>query len=271
MEPQDEEVQRTCFDCNCFFPASMGEFTEFGVCLSDEEFEPYIDELLENCNYACCKELVERKKFDGNREACADFSESETGENFEIPHNSELESAILSAIKNGQFNADTFEQLILEEQVRNVDFATLPIDRYSQQLKSSEPEQQRAAISSLGALAGQGNKAAFDELFRFLQELGPPKTIEDVHFRVRMLERLEVSQFMSALPQYLVEQLHKTPSNNTTRQWIWAVLRVLARCREEEVREPLTKMLRDKRFSYKLKRRIRETLYELDLRSRRFS
>jgi len=40
--------------------------------------------LLEKQNFNCCKELIARKKFDGNREACQDF---EVVENKEDPIN----------------------------------------------------------------------------------------------------------------------------------------------------------------------------------------
>jgi len=37
--------------------------------------------LLEKQNFNCCKELIARKKFDGNREACQDFEVVENKEN----------------------------------------------------------------------------------------------------------------------------------------------------------------------------------------------
>ena len=43
-------MERICFNCNVFFPASMDENMEYGICLNDKEFEPFIDELLENFN-----------------------------------------------------------------------------------------------------------------------------------------------------------------------------------------------------------------------------
>jgi len=36
---------------------------------------------LEKQNFNCCKELIARKKFDGNREACQDFEVVENKEN----------------------------------------------------------------------------------------------------------------------------------------------------------------------------------------------
>jgi hypothetical protein len=33
-----EELDRTCFNCNQFFPALMYGPTELGICLNDKEF-----------------------------------------------------------------------------------------------------------------------------------------------------------------------------------------------------------------------------------------
>jgi hypothetical protein len=42
---EEGELERVCFNCNHFFPASIQGPTEFGICLNDKEFEPFIDEL----------------------------------------------------------------------------------------------------------------------------------------------------------------------------------------------------------------------------------
>ena len=71
-----EQLERICFNCNYFFP-SRAEATEFGICLEDKDFEPYIDELLENLNYSCCQELIQEKEFPGDKDACNQFEEAE--------------------------------------------------------------------------------------------------------------------------------------------------------------------------------------------------
>ena len=58
-----------------------------------------------------------------------------------------------------------------------------------------------------------------------------------------------------------MEELYKTPSNNTTRQWISELFRFLENCPLEEVSEQLNKMIKDKRFSYRLKQKIKNILY----------
>ncbi len=259
---EKEELERVCFNCNHFFPASIQGPTEFGICLNDKEFEPFIDELLDNSNYACCQELIDRKKFTGESEACPDFSEAEIEESIEIDENTEFGRALISSIKSGEFDSEKLEELLIEEQIRNIDFKTLPVDQYSKQLKSPKQEEQDAAMSTLGALIAQGNKAAFKELFKFLQQLPLPKTIEEVHLKKDILRNLEYSEPRTSLTRFLLDELYNTPSNNTTRQWISAILRFLEHFSGEEIHEPLKKMLKDKRFSYRLKQKIKNILYQ---------
>ena len=84
-EEEGEELEAICLNCNSFFPANIGPI-EFGICLIDEAFEPFIDELLENPETASCQELIKSKQFSGEKEACSDFEEMEPG--IEIDENS---------------------------------------------------------------------------------------------------------------------------------------------------------------------------------------
>lgn len=101
----EEKLERICFNCNNFFPISMDEPAEFGICLNDEVFEPFIDELLENSNYDCCNNLIDHKKFPGGQDACQFFSEIER---MYIDDDSELGREIIRLIKNDQLNRETF-------------------------------------------------------------------------------------------------------------------------------------------------------------------
>lgn len=258
---KNEDIERICFNCNYFFPASMEELTEFGICLNDKDFDPFVDQLLGDSNYSCCQDLIDTKKFTGNREACPDFSEAEIGETIEIDENSEFGRDLISSIKSGNFNTKKLEELLVEEQIRNIDFKTLPIDTYSKQLRSPRSEERDAAISSLGALIARENRAAFQELFTFLKQLPPLETIEDVHLKKDILRCLEYSVSSTALTELLLDELNNTPSSNTTRQWISAILRFLERRPVGEIREPLERMLRKNRFSYRLKQKIKTLLH----------
>lgn len=71
-----EPLERVCFNCNYFFP-SRTEASEYGICLEDKDFEPFIDELMENLNYSCCQELIQTKEFPGDQDACNKYDEAE--------------------------------------------------------------------------------------------------------------------------------------------------------------------------------------------------
>ncbi|MCD4693676.1 MAG: hypothetical protein K8R79_12230 [Calditrichales bacterium] len=262
MGIEKEELERICYNCNCFFPASMEEPSKFGICLNDKEFEPYWDELLDNYNYECCKNLVQSKKFSGEREACPDFCEMDMEGCINIDESSDLGKAILSSAKNGQIDDKKLEELILEEQIRNIDFKKLPTDAYSKQLYNTSIEEKKKAVSSLGGVISLGNESAFQALFDFLKQLPPPATIEEVHFKIDILRNLELSKFASSLKQFLFDELYRTPSSNTTRQWISAIFKFLERFPIEEIGEPLEKMLNDKRYSHRIKNKIKNVLYQ---------
>ena len=76
-EEGDGQLEQSCFGCNNFFPDLLNLPTEFGICLKDEAFDPFIDEMLENENFECCRELIEQKRFNGNCDTCEDFEECE--------------------------------------------------------------------------------------------------------------------------------------------------------------------------------------------------
>ena len=180
----ENESERICFNCNQFFPASMGEATEFGVCLNDKAFEPYIDELLENRKTAACRKLVDSAKFSGEREACSKFEEVER---IEIDDDSPLGHLISRSKETGELDPEALYAVLLEEQSKNIDWKTIPVDEYAATLRSSNPEERNSAISSLGGLISFGNREAFNELLDYFKTLPPPTAIEDVHFKIDIL------------------------------------------------------------------------------------
>jgi len=254
-----EEMEKTCLDCGAYLPASEGELTEFGICLNDEAFEPFIEDLLEGSGFDSCRVLVENKKFVGeNRPACPDIEQSER---IEIDDDSPLGRELHRLAEGGELKPEAFEVAILEERLRRVDWKAFPVDDYARQLQSKDPDERNGAISGLGGLIGFGNFAAFNALLGFLAALPPPATIEHVHLKKEILRYLSCANDKAAVAHCLIEELYRTPSNNTTRQWISDIFRFFGRCPSDAVREPLERMLSDKRFSYRLKKKINEMLY----------
>ncbi len=255
---EGEKMEPICFNCNQFFPESFIESTEFGICLSDRAFDPFIDELLEDPDNAPCQELIHEKKISGEQEACDNFEEIEEG--IEIDDDSPLGKELSRLVNVGKLTAETFQAALFEEQIKNIDFKTLPVDNYVARLHGSDPRERKSAISGLGALINHGNEKAFHELFSYFKQLPPPTELHEVHFKIDLLRDLKWSHTETPLIPVLIDELYQTTSNNTTRQWISAIFRFLELCPREEIREPLEKMLRDKRFSYRLKKKMKNIL-----------
>jgi hypothetical protein len=72
MSKTSDELERICTNCNSSFP-SEPYGSDFAICLNDPEFEPYLDDLLENQDFSRCQELVRQKRFPWEQEACPDF------------------------------------------------------------------------------------------------------------------------------------------------------------------------------------------------------
>ena len=76
-----------------------------------------------------------------------------------------------------------------------------------------------------------------------------------------ILRQLSFTENKAAIAPCLIEELERTPSNNTTRQWIQEILRFLDQCPLEIIKEPLERVLEQKQFSYKLRQRILAMIY----------
>lgn len=256
---EDEEFEPACADCNHFFPASDGP-TVYGICLNDPVFEPYLDELLENQNYDCCKKLIEQKKFDCNNAPCPDFEPAEITNLGEIDDDSELAKVLRNGFERGKFDKAALENGILTDLVNQINWKEMAVEPLEQKLKSANPEERDSAINTLIYLLYNNNEAAKRMILLYFNELPPPKTLEEVHFHKDLLRRLDVSQLRQELPEVLIKKLYQTPSNGTTRQWISEIFKVLKSSATEEMIEPLEEMLKDKRFSYRLKQKIKKIL-----------
>jgi hypothetical protein len=250
-------VEKTCTDCSSYLPVTPEELSELGICLNDEAFEPFVEELLMGVIPSSCKALVEKKKFVGDRPACPDFLESEI---IEIDDDSPFGQALNRLKDSGELTPETFKHAIFEEQVRQTDWKTYPVDRYAKQLESNRSTERNTGITSLGAMIALGNPTAFQVLLRFLSSLPPPATIKDVHLKKEVLRRLECWKERSAVAPILIEELGSIPSNNTTRQWITEILRFLEFCPLQVIQDPLRRMLSDKKSSPGVRKKIAEIL-----------
>ncbi len=246
--------RRTCLECSAYLPASNDEATEFGICLYDDAFEPSVEELLNGPIPDSCRALVEQKKFQGETHSiCDNFQQIES---IEIEDSTPLGQRLRSLAEKGELTPEAVEAAIFEDRIQHIDWKTQPVDQYTWQLERGIPEERDKAISSLGALIALENLEAFQALLRFLASLPPPKTLTEVHLKSRILRQLSTVKYKEAVVPYLMEELGRTKSDNTTRQWILEILQFLERCPLEAIKEPLEQMIADGRFSLKLKRRV---------------
>ncbi len=250
-------MKKVCSDCSAFLPFPFGELTEFGICLNDEAFDPFIDELLEGLIPDHCQSLLEKKQFVGDRPACSDFQESEI---IEIEDDSPFGQELRRLGESGELTPETLERAMLEERVRWIDWKTLPMDQYVKQLESRRSGERDAGISSLGAMIALENPAAFQALFRFLSSLPPPANIEAVHLKRKILRHLDCWKDRSSIAKILIEELGLTPSNNTTRQWISEILRFLEQCPLQMIKDPLERILVVKKLSPGVRKRLADIL-----------
>ena len=254
MNDEKEELERLCFNCSSFFPAS-NFLTEYGICLMDESFEPYIEELLEKSNYDCCRGLIDKSKFDGNRTACEDFEPLES-----VEIDDEIAEKISELEKNNKLTPESLKELLLEAAFEKVDWKNHPIEPYMELLQSGNQKNIISGINSIGGLIGMGNDNAFISLSNYYKKLPPAKSLEDVYFKINVLRKLEYKNNRKELVDCLVDEMYKTPSNNTTRSLILEIFKIMKSIPIALIKDELEKMLKDKRFSYRLKEKMKARL-----------
>ena len=197
----------------------------------------------------------------GEKEACCSF---EVAEIIEFDLDEEMNQELIKEIKNltqtnGKVDPEKLETLLTQKSTE-VYFKKMPVEPYIITFKNGTTQERQQVLNNLIGAVSFGNleaRQALLEIFKFLPE---PQTLEEVRFKIDLFERMNIFVEKEALIPLLMNELYQTPSNNTTRQWFSAIFRFLQRCPLDGIREPLENMLRDKRFSYRIKERIRNIL-----------
>lgn len=233
MYDDELEVERICQNCGSFFQDDDDDY-DFGICMMDEEFEPYADEIIDNGNFSCCRELFLRKRFEYSTEACEKFEEIEC---LDLPEGMDLETYIkLESLKTA--NVDGVTKYLYNDDINIVKYA----------------------LSETSHYVYLGNKGAFEGLLEYYLSLGPAEKLEDVHLRKDIIEVLQRYEDDERIVRAYVKELERTPSNNTTRQLYTLVLERLRRCNYEIAADLLYKLLERKEYGAKLRKRITDTI-----------
>jgi hypothetical protein len=252
MKTADDEnnlgFERNCSNCNYFFPYLLHGPSEYVICLNDTEFEPYIEELHENENYDSCKGLIEERKYDGNEHSCEDF------EMVEIIGTDSLMDESSGIDPNDEKNLTEVVNFFLENR---------SVEEYREILSTGDNEKRLKAFKTLSALVSMSNAKASRLLIESFKEIPPPVTLEDVHFKLEVFRIVNRNDYLRDLIPVLFRDLYKTESTNQTRQWISEIFRYLSLHKNEaKVTENLEKMLTEKQFSYRIKKKIKGILDE---------
>jgi hypothetical protein len=121
-------------------------------------------------------------------------------------------------------------------------------------------------LSKLYAYINFGNEAAFIGLFEFYSKLPVAVTIDEVHFRMNILNKLidlsfKFKELEDRLIDVLIDELQKLPSNNTTKQVFADILKFFNKLPEETISDKLLILLNKKKFSPKMKQKILSVIY----------
>ena len=237
-----EELERICCNCSNFFTDVNDLDGNYGVCIKDEAFEEYLDEIFENADFSVCIDLYKEKRFDGERDVCSDYDEVEIIEDEESENGSQM----------------TEEELDRRYEI----YRTQDVDEIAKYLSSEEEKLKSKAISALLYLMNFKNQNAFYSMLNYYKNLPTVESIDDVHSRLKILDRFyyfNINQNCSNdLIEMLVGELYKMPSNNTTRQLFSSILGFLSSpgCEFETVIDKLSWLLDNRKFSPKMERNI---------------
>jgi len=248
----NEKLERICYNCSSFFTDVNDFESSLGVCINDEAFEEYLDEILENSDFSVCIDLYKEKRFDGERDVCADYDEIEIIEDEESENECQM----------------TEEELDRRYEI----YRTQDVDDIAKYLSSEEEELKNKAISALFYLMNFNNQNAFDILLNYYKNLPAVESIDDVHFRLKILERFYHFNYINPgndLIEMLVGELYKMPSNNTTRQLFSSILEFLSSssCEFDNVIDKLSWLLDNRKFSPKMEQNILSVIHKHENKS----
>ena len=224
------ELDRICQNCSSFFQDSRD--IDWGVCLNDEEFEPFLDEIIENGDFSNCYDLYLKKRFNGEKEACDQYEEAE----------------IIEIQDEEDINA-----YILYEKMKHQN-----VDEIIEYFNNADKRIVNKAISLISTYVFIGNKGAYKGLLNYYRGLGPAEGLEDVYLRMKIIDILSTKESERSTIEAYVNELARTPSNNTTRQLYSLILKRLRMCSRDIVQELLLELLSKKQYSYKIRKRIME-------------
>lgn len=232
MEREFGEFERICLNC-CYFFQDTND-VHWGICINDEAFQPFMDGITENGDFSNCRELYQKKRYNGEIEACDQFEEPEV---LDIPDGMDFKSWLW---------IEQMEHANVEEVVRF--------------LYDPDQELVERAISIISTYVRIGNKDAYEGFLEYYLSLGPAESLKDVHSRIEIVEILSSCESDQRTIKAYVHELARTPSNNTTRQLYYVILKRLNHCSADLVQKLLLDLLNKRKYGSRMESRILETM-----------
>jgi hypothetical protein len=253
MCDEELELMKICTNCNQFFPLNEYQFKK-GVCLLDDGLEPYLDDILEMRDLSPIKDLIESKLIDDDQESCEKFDpvEFDPSETIDID---DVDDDIIDKIR-GETDPQVIISKILErDPLQMVRF--VPMDVHKANLENPDKSVKEEALKQIANFATLNNLEAREIFYEYYENLPPAETLEDAHHRIDMLQRTKGISDEERYARLLLKELYRTESNNTTRGLISEVFKILSFVPFKYIKEDLEDMLNDKRFSYRLKQKMK--------------
>jgi len=225
--------QNSCQECGSFYQDE--DDMDMGVCMNNEVFEPFAEEIVESGSFASCRELYQALRYHGEREACEQFEEVQE---IEIPEGMNLATYL------------KLEQMKYEN-----------VDEITKLLYTVDNNILDKVISEISTYVYLGNQSAYEGLESFYLSLGPAESIWDVKTRLQIIGIIATKGMDVKLIKAYINELDRTPSNNTTRQLYTEILKRLSRYSSELVQEPLLELISKKTYGVKIKNRILDVAF----------
>ena len=139
-----------------------------------------------------------------------------------------------------------------------LDLTKIPLDDTLRRTVSGDHRELRGAVRVLGSAAHAGRREAGIYLLGLLADL-PPDGLEDREHVVQALGYYETASSAAAL----FGEIRRVKSSNTTRRYLDSVLRSITVLPAPLVRTELEALADDTAFSYKMRAKFREAIWQL--------
>lgn len=229
------EGLRVCQNCT-FFLQDIDDM-DFGVCLHDDDFEPFLDKIIENRDFSNCQDLYLRGRCSGETDACDYYEEVE------------VELSVETDEGNLKAYVDELKSCNVEDVVR--------------QLYNPDREVVSKGLSALSLYVYLGNTGACEGLIKYYEELGPAQSLDDVRLRVKIIGLISRLEEQPRVIEAYVNELARTPSNNTTRQLYTLILERLGNYRGPLVHDLLMDLLQRQDYASKIRQRIVDVAWQV--------